>query len=224
MRELRIRFSKTGVAKYISHLDLMRCFSRAMVRAEIPLWYTEGFNPRPYMNFSMPLSLGVEGLQECVDIRMEGDMEDAEVAARLSATMPPDIHIQRVAPPVHKMSEIAASFYSFTVEQTARPAEELAKAFREEAQKPSLPVYKSAKRGREKIQKEINLAEYLEDFTAEAREDGSVRMTVLLPSSNQFGVNPKLLLNKFLEDTGVEPERVRVVREALFCNDHVPFD
>lgn len=71
--EARIWFQKTGRVKFISHLDLTRCFARAFTRARIPLWYTEGFNPRPYMNFSMPLTLGVEGMREAVDIRMQGE-------------------------------------------------------------------------------------------------------------------------------------------------------
>ena len=70
MREVRLKFSKTGQAKYISHLDTNRVFSRAFSRAKINLWYTEGFNPRPYMSFSLPLSLGVESLCENVDIRI----------------------------------------------------------------------------------------------------------------------------------------------------------
>ena len=49
MREVRLRFSKTGRLKYISHLDINRAMSRALKRAGIPLWYTEGFNPHPYM-------------------------------------------------------------------------------------------------------------------------------------------------------------------------------
>ena len=57
MREVRLRFSKTGRLKYISHLDINRAMSRALKRAQIPLWYTEGFNPHPYMSFSLPLSL-----------------------------------------------------------------------------------------------------------------------------------------------------------------------
>lgn len=51
MREVRLRFSKTGRLKYISHLDINRVMSRALKRAGIPLWYTEGFNPHPYMSF-----------------------------------------------------------------------------------------------------------------------------------------------------------------------------
>ena len=71
MKNVRILFSKTGRAKYVSHLDLVRAMTRAVRRANIPLWYTEGFNRHPYLTFASPLSLGYEGLRESVDIRME---------------------------------------------------------------------------------------------------------------------------------------------------------
>ena len=44
---------------------------RSLRRAGIPLWYTEGFNRHPYVTFAAPLSLGFEGLQETMDIRLE---------------------------------------------------------------------------------------------------------------------------------------------------------
>ena len=47
MPDQRISFSKTGRARYISHLDLMRTFQRAFLRAEVPIRHTEGFNPMP---------------------------------------------------------------------------------------------------------------------------------------------------------------------------------
>ena len=79
MREVRLRFSKTGRLKYISHLDINRAMSRALKRAGIPLWYTEGFNPHPYMSFSLPLSLGVESLCESVDLRITGEITNKEI-------------------------------------------------------------------------------------------------------------------------------------------------
>ena len=79
MREVRLVFSKTDRCKYISHLDINRCMSRALSRAEIPLWFTEGFNPHPYMSFSLPLSLGVESLCESVDLRIVGEITNDEI-------------------------------------------------------------------------------------------------------------------------------------------------
>ena len=88
MREVRLRFSKTGRCKYISHLDINRCMARAFSRAEIPLWFTEGFNPHPYMSFSLPLSLGVESLCESVDIRLIEEISNDEVKQRMNDALP----------------------------------------------------------------------------------------------------------------------------------------
>ena len=57
-RDLRLFYTKTGSAKYISHLDVMRAFQRAFRRSKIPVWYTEGFHPHLYLTFALPLSLG----------------------------------------------------------------------------------------------------------------------------------------------------------------------
>lgn len=53
--EYRLVYGKTGRARYISHLDLMRAMQRAFKRADIPLWYTQGFNPHAYLMFPLAL-------------------------------------------------------------------------------------------------------------------------------------------------------------------------
>ena len=83
MKSVRIVFSKTGRIKYVSHLDLVRAMTRAVRRANIPLWYTEGFNKHPYLTFAAPLSLGYEGLRETMDIRMADDFPFDELVKRL---------------------------------------------------------------------------------------------------------------------------------------------
>ena len=67
---VRVWFEKTGPAKFISHLDLTHCMARGLKLSRLPVWYTEGFNPRIYMTYGMPLSLGIAGLRECMDIRL----------------------------------------------------------------------------------------------------------------------------------------------------------
>ena len=68
MKDIRIRFEKTGRARYISHLDLTRAMTRAVRRAGLPIWYTEGFNKHPYLTFAAPLSLGFEGTDESLSL------------------------------------------------------------------------------------------------------------------------------------------------------------
>lgn len=223
MREVRVRFRKTGKAKYISHLDLTRCFGRAITRARIPLWYTEGFNPRPYMNFSMPLTLGVEGMAEAMDLRIEGDMADEEIFSRLSAAMPPDITVYQVSAPVHKMTDIQSSRYEFLVEQHTLTPEALRDSFLKSAENTELYIEKLGKKGREKVMKQIPIYPHTKDFTASETEEGLVRVEVLLPSSNSFGINPKLFIDRYLLEAGVEPDYLSMRRLALYVESGEEF-
>ena len=116
MREVRLRFSKTGRLKYISHLDINRAMSRALKRAGIPLWYTEGFNPHPYMSFSLPLSLGVESLCESVDLRITGEITNKEIKDRLNSVLPEDLKIVDVYDDFRDNSEIVYSDYVYKFE------------------------------------------------------------------------------------------------------------
>jgi radical SAM-linked protein len=68
MQRLRIRFSRGEEIKYISHLDLMRLWQRALNRAGIALAYSEGFNPHPRLSLAAPLALGVTSEAELMDI------------------------------------------------------------------------------------------------------------------------------------------------------------
>lgn len=64
--KINITFSKKGMLRYISHLDFIRLIYRALRRAELPFMLSEGFNPRPKINFGQALKLGVEGVMEIV--------------------------------------------------------------------------------------------------------------------------------------------------------------
>ena len=119
---VRVFFEKTGMTKYISHLDLMRCMTRAIKRAAIPAWYTEGFNPHLFITFALPLTLGVESLCESMDIRLTEEMGFEEVKNRLNVNLPDGIRITNVAAPVYKANDIAFAEYKIrsTQEKTKR--------------------------------------------------------------------------------------------------------
>ena len=68
----RLLFSKTGRAKYISHLDLMRTFQRAFSRAGIQIKHTEGFNPHPFVSIALPLSVGYSSQCEILEFGLVG--------------------------------------------------------------------------------------------------------------------------------------------------------
>ena len=116
MRSIRVTLAKKGRAKYLSHLDMQRCMMRAVRRAGIELWYTEGFNPHPYVTFALPLPLGVESEGEPVEIRLEGDATNEDVFRALSAVMPEGIEVVSVQDSTAKPNEIAFAQYQIVLQ------------------------------------------------------------------------------------------------------------
>ena len=77
----RLLFSKTGRAKYISHLDLMRTFQRAFTRAGIEIKHTQGFHKHPFVSIALPLSLGYSSQCEILEFGLVGGATAEEVPA-----------------------------------------------------------------------------------------------------------------------------------------------
>lgn len=93
---LRLRLSKTGRAVYISHLDLMRTMQRAFLRADMPLKFSEGYNPHAMISFALPLSVGTDSECELMDFRLKGFMALPEIAFRLNRVLPEGLHVLEV--------------------------------------------------------------------------------------------------------------------------------
>jgi radical SAM-linked protein len=96
MQRLRVRFSRGEEIKYISHLDLLRLWQRALNRAEIPLAYSEGFNPHPRMSLAAPLALGVTGEAELMDIFLAKWVSPHSFTAAMGRQLPCGIEIKQV--------------------------------------------------------------------------------------------------------------------------------
>ncbi len=96
MQRLRVRFSRGEEIKYISHLDLMRLWQRALVRAGLPLAYSEGFNPHPRLSLAVPLALGVTGEAELMDIYLDKWSSPHSFTAALGRLLPRGIEIEQV--------------------------------------------------------------------------------------------------------------------------------
>jgi len=81
---LRSVFSKTGEARYISHLDLQRTFERAFRRAEIPVAFSQGFNPKPRFSLASALMLGANGENEVMDVHLADSIDPEEFVSRMN--------------------------------------------------------------------------------------------------------------------------------------------
>lgn len=212
MTPVRIFFRKFGAARYISHLDLQRLFARALRRAGLPVWYSEGFNPHIYLTFSLPLSLGVESDCEYLDLRLTDDAYPlGEAKERLAASIPKGIEITAVAPPRHNPKGIAAARYDIGFADVS--AEELRAILSADR----LEVLKKTK----KTEATIDLKPFLGDLRIAGAGEGAA-LSATLPAGNNFSLNPQLLVDLCAAALGREPQ-VRIARRAVFLESGEAF-
>lgn len=114
----RLKFSKTGKLKFISHLDLCRTMKSAFLRAGIPIYYSEGFNPHPKMVFALTVPIGAESVCEYLDIKIIAPMEPDEIKRRLNGALTDELRIIDVYTPTSKFTDVAWAEYEIVFEDT----------------------------------------------------------------------------------------------------------
>lgn len=95
---LRVRFSKLGKVRWISHRDVARCLERAFRRVDLPVAYSGGFSPRPKVSFGLALPTGAESAAEYFDVQLVREVDVDALPARLSAALPVGIDVQAAVP------------------------------------------------------------------------------------------------------------------------------
>lgn len=220
-RTLRLKFSKTGRLIYISHLDLARTMTKILTRAGIPLWYTEGFNPRPKVAFSTPLSIGTASVCEYVDIKVNGDFTPSEYGEAVACQLPRDMSILDAYIPQTKFSEIAYSDYEINI--TGRGCTGYEPGSAEKLFCEPVAVMKKSKSG----DKEINISSRIKSLRSE-KGDNSVKLYVRLPADSENFINPELLVSALQASLGIPcaddiDAGHTVLRTGLFFADESEF-
>lgn len=218
MPMLRVFFSKTGRAKYTSHLDTMRTMTRAFRRSGLPLWYTQGFNPHIYMMFALPIALGYESLCESVDIRLTEVVPFASVTERLNRALPPGFSATMAATPVMEPGKIVWADYDirliYAQGEAAGMLEKLA-AFQNQ---PVIEVAKKTKKG-DKI---VDIKPLCEPLHSRVDED-AVYLSMRTAAGIATNINPTLWLKELYRWSNSLPEGVKITRTAILTADLAPF-
>ena len=214
MYELRLWLSKRGRIRFVSHLDMFRLLTRAVRRAGIPLWYTEGFNPHPYISFLLALSLGVEGDKEPVDIRIVGEMSPEEVRERLNAALPEGLQIVAATAPVMKPSAIAFGEYEVVLDKNEISRTQLESALTSG----ELITEKTGKSKGRKVVKEVNVSEQIRRWSL--RENGDeLILDVTLPAGSVSNLNPMQLFDAVNAQLSLSVMPERMLRRCLLTEE-----
>lgn len=107
---LRIRFTKRGDLRWISHRDLARVWERLLRRAELDLAFTQGFHPKPKISFPSALTLGIEALDEVMELELVGALDLADIRQRIVAQMPAGMELLSLEEQVGKTRLLGASY------------------------------------------------------------------------------------------------------------------
>lgn len=122
MQRLRLKFSRGEELKYISHLDLMRCWERILRRASIPIAYSEGFNPHPRLSLAAPLPIGVTSDGELMDVFLERWRSPEVFMRQVVPQLPPGLdllEVEEVSLPLPSLqSQLRGIEYRVEVETT----------------------------------------------------------------------------------------------------------
>ena len=217
MADVRVTFSKTDRAKYISHLDLNRAMQRAIKRAGIHVWYTEGFNPHAYIMFPLALSLGVDSKCELMDFTVVDDMDFEEIKISRNNVLPDGLKVSKVALQVKSHKDIAKSEYKLCI-RTDISAENTLEKFNEFLNFEKIEIEKRTKK------KGINLVDikpFIEVIDKKISGEDFV-LTLHLPAGTQTNINPSLVTDAFQMLTGVVITSVSTERTKILCdNDEI---
>ncbi len=90
---LRLRFAKQGAMRFLSHLELLTVFTRAVSRGNVPILFSQGFHPHPRFSFATATSVGVESLAEYMDMFVSPRITADEILQRLNQALPRGLRI-----------------------------------------------------------------------------------------------------------------------------------
>lgn len=213
MSKRRVTFSKTGMAKFISHLDLLRCFERAIMRSGLPVEYSQGFNPHQKMTFALPLPVGVTSECEVVDIFFEdGKVSDKEITQKLNENLPPDIRALKTGDICRKASDIVRAEYKILLRGTsAEDVKTIKKFFSQD----EVIVIKKTKK---KTEKPINIMQYIKSWSIVCVEDETIMLKVVLDAGGERNLKPDIVvaeLCKMCEK--ISADEADIHRSEILC-------
>lgn len=217
---IRLRFTKGNEVKYISHLDLMRVFQRAIRRTDIPISYSSGFNPHQEISFGAPLSLGVTSDAEYVDFKLAEPMDVQEIKNRLNSSLPEGIRIlggmKLGENPKSAMSIVTHARYKIRMKIENVAPEALKKSIEEFMAQESIKVMKEQPK-KDFALKEVDIKPMIVGMKLSESREAMCIIDCLLLSGSKGNLKPELLMMAFKEFTGYNIVGIRINREEVYA-------
>lgn len=202
--KLRIKYTKTGVLRFIGHLDVMRFFQKAIRRAKLDVSYSKGFSPHQLISFAAPMPLGMTSEGEYFDGEFDSVTSTKDMMERLNATMPEEIQVLDIVilPDDAKpsMSIVSASDYYIypNEERTKDTMPDLLEKLSSFCELSQVMILKKTKTKEEMTDIKPLI------YEIKAYKDG---IYMLLASGSKDNLKPELVVEALCEHAGVSYNR-----------------
>ena len=217
---LRARFSKTGDAIWMSHLDLMRVLQRSFRRAGLLLAHSHGYTPHPNLSLALPLSVGVSSTCEIMDFELEEGQDAADLAARLNRVLPAGVEIAEVYEGEMKVKHLKWLRIALTMEYDKGVPAGAAEAIEALFGRDELLFEKKTKSGAVVTQ---NILEMMKELNVSQQDGHTLRLACLI-SAQDPALNPARIVDAIERELPeYAPDFSSVCREAILTEDGAAF-
>lgn len=224
-----LKFSKTGYAKYTSHLDMLRFFKRAFRKNGIPLRYSKGFNPHPRMGFAQPLSLGYSSVYELLDFETEEFLEPEKLMNRLAGDMPEGLQLNscvQLSSDIKSLAALADSAlyevripYEKSTDADRKTLENLPAAFISQKE---IKALKRQKKDKKMVL--VDIKDKIRQFEIFIFNDQLI-LRMLLDCGSASNCSPELVISAFCDFAKMNIPRynMEVERKKIFFSKNLQF-
>lgn len=213
VQRIRFRIGRTGEARFLSHLELVNAWVRALRRARVPLSYSQGFHEHPKVAFSTAPPVGEESEGDYMDVVVTRRLKPKEVLAQLQDVLPRDFRAFEAweEPPKAKALMDAAAGFAYTLFATAPPpdlGETIARILA--AERLDAKRGGEATQGKAKPKRVVNIRPMLYAIELRSNEGGHAVIDVEIRKVEGRSVR----IRELLDVLGLEPATTRVLKRA----------
>lgn len=220
---LRLKFRKIGKLQYISHLDLVRTMHKIIIRSGLPIWYTEGFNPKPKMVFAAPLSIGTESSVEFMDLRMAERIDPMDAIAAINRNSTEELFVLDAYYPETKLTDMKWLSYTIFI-NVPNASDALAERCRAALGSEKIVVTKRTKSGDADVDIKSLIRCAKVDFCGE-----EIKIFCILSADASSFLNPEYIIKYLRKEVGILvsedllSESYSIVREMAYAFDMTEF-
>lgn len=232
VRSIRIRFVRGESVKFLSHLDLMKVFERALRRSGLPVSYSKGFNPHPQMVLGLPLSVGMTSECEHADFQLDTEVEPGGFIQRLNDSLPDGIRVTAAAVNNSKKNIMAivrrADFELEVFTDELLPYDDATRGLEAMMKRDSIRIGKETRGKRGDITvKETEIRPLIFDAVIEELKavppgyevfKSAFLVKVGLKAGSEANLSPGLFIKALSEQWGVPAAAARMHRKAMYVD------